>query len=97
MNDLKKLPKWAQTRIAEAEAARAPINKTGAEISGCHIENNGVRHDEHSAAAISSIADAIGKNADALKELAKSVSGSGVEVNFGDGIHLSHIQADNEA
>lgn len=94
MNDITKLPKWAQERIKAAEAKKEPTAKYGAYVEGCHIENNAIRHDENSAKAISSIAEALGKNADALKELSKSVSGSGVDVEFGNGIHFDNVRAD---
>lgn len=95
MRDISKLPKWAQKRIEEAEAAQVPVNKYGAYVAGCHIENNAVRHDEHSAKAIASVADAIGRNADALKELSKSLSGTGVEVEFGNGLHFQDVKVDS--
>lgn len=41
MHDIKKLPKWAQERIIEAEKQRSV---TGAVIEGVHIENIGVKH-----------------------------------------------------
>lgn len=90
MTDIKKLPKWAQDRIEAAERNQNTKN-VGAEITGCHVENNAVRHDKHSAKAIAAVAEAMGKNADAMKELAKSLSGTGVEVQFGHGINLSHV------
>lgn len=95
MHDLKKLPKWAQERIEQAETSR-PTTKTGANIESVHIENNAVKHDENSSAAIQSVADALGKNADALKELARSLSGSNATAEIGNGIYLSDVRADNE-
>lgn len=98
MNDIKKLPKWAQQRIEEAESKRN-ISEYGANIENVHVENNAIKHTEHTATAICSIAEALIQNsqanianAEAIKQLAKTMHSEGLEVEFGPGIQLSDIR-----
>lgn len=89
MGDITKLPKWAQKHIADLQSIQ---NVTGANVSGCHIEMNAVKHDEHSAAAITSIAHALEENAKSLGILAQTIVPKNVSPTFGPGIHLSDVK-----
>jgi len=91
MRDISKLPKWAQEEINSLREKQTTY-ETGASIEGCHIENNGIKHDPETVKAITAIAEAMGKHSEALRELSKSVSGSGQSIEFGSGIQLSDVR-----
>jgi len=96
MGDVRKLPKWAQEMIVELQQSQS---QTGASVAGCHIENVGVKHSEHTAIAVAQLCDALSAgaeavkaNAKAVKEIAKSLSASGANIEFGNGIQLSDVR-----
>lgn len=73
MRDLSKQPKWVQDLVDDLKKGQ---NKTeiGANISNCNIENNGVKHTEHTANAIFSLSEAMQVNANSIAETAKALS-----------------------
>ena len=91
MGDISKLPKWAQKEIQELKESKQS-NEYGAYIGNCSIEHNAIKHTKDTTRAICSLADALSKNADAIKEVAKSLSGTGVNVQFGHGISISDVK-----
>lgn len=89
MGDVSKLPKWAQEMIGELQGRQVI---TGADISNVSVEMCGFKHDENSATAITSIANALAENAKALGELSKAVMPKNVTANFGSAIHLDNVK-----
>lgn len=76
-HDLTKLPKWAQERIAKAEAEK---NQAYTTVSNCHIEQIGIKHDENTRGAIQAVAAAIEANARAAEKLASAISGGHISM-----------------
>lgn len=91
MRDTSKLPKWAQERIKNLEANQ---NKTeqGVVIQDVSIEQNAFKQDENFSVSVVAIADALGKNAEALKTLAQSIKPEHIDADFGSPISLSDVR-----
>ena len=90
MNDVTKLPKWAQAKIAELQSSQSI---TGANISGINVEMCGFKHDENSASAIAAIAEALAENAKALGKLSNAVIPKNVHAEFGSAVSMSDVRA----
>ena len=80
MRNYNSLPKWAQQEIEQLKQNQNTKN-VGAEVTNCHVENIAVKHSPGTSASIRSIANALKANADALSNLASSLSGKGVVLN----------------
>lgn len=89
MGDVTKLPKWAQEMISDLRTNQSVV---GAKLDGCHVEMNGFKHDENSAAAITSIANALSENAKALGRLSDAVMPKNVTAHFDSAFNLSNIR-----
>lgn len=89
-HNVQSLPKWAQEMITELR--NEPRHVTGANIEGVHVEMYGFKHDENSAAAITSIANALAENAKALGKLSDALMPEKVTANFDIAIRLSDIK-----
>lgn len=70
------------------------VNKTGASITNCSVVvNNSTAANEHTASAITALANAAKANADALAEMARALKGG--NVSSGPGISLTNVRADD--
>ena len=91
MNDVKKLPKWAQSMISELQSSQT---LTGASISDVSVNNIvGFQHNEESSKAIESVANALAENAKALGKLAESIMPKNVTQNNDAAVRLENIKA----
>ena len=90
MNDVTKLPKWAQLMISELQSSQT---LTGATISDVNVNNVGFKHNEESSKAIESVANALAENAKALGKLAENIMPKNVTQNNDAAIRLENIRA----
>ena len=90
MNDVTKLPKWAQLMISELQSSQT---LTGATISDVNVNNVGFQHNEESSKAIESVANALAENAKALGKLAENIMPKNVTQNNDAAIRLENIKA----
>lgn len=90
MNDVTKLPKWAQSMIQELQSSQS---LTGVTIRDVSINTIGFQHNEESSKAIESIANALAENAKALGKLAESIMPKNVTQNNDSAIRLENIKA----
>lgn len=90
MNDVTKLPKWAQLMISELQSSQT---LTGATISDVSINTVAFQHNEESSKAIVSVAKALAENAKALGKLAENIMPKNVTQNNDSAIRLENIKA----
>ena len=90
MNDVTKLPKWAQLMISELQSSQT---LTGATISDVNVNNVGFQHNEESSRAIESVANALAENAKALGKLAENIMPKNVIQNNDAAVRLENIKA----
>ena len=90
MNDISKLPEWAQEHIKELQQSQHMI---GANIEGVSIEVTGFKHNEESSAAIIAIASAMTEHSKALNTLANTIVPKNCTANIEQGISLSNVTA----
>ena len=90
MNDVTKLPKWAQSMISELQPSQT---LTGASVSDVSVNNIWFQHNEESSKAIESVANALAENAKALGKLAESIMPKNVTQNNDAAIRLENIKA----
>jgi uncharacterized Zn finger protein len=90
MNDVTKLPKWAQSMISDLQSSQS---LTGATISDVSVNNIGFQHNEESSKAIESVANALAENAKALGKLADNIMPKNITQNNDAAIKLENIRA----
>ena len=90
MNDVTKLPKWAQLMISDLQSSQT---LTGANINDVHVNNVGFQHSTESTLAISSIANALAENAKALGKLSENIMPKNITQNNDAAIKLENIKA----
>ncbi len=91
MRDTTKLPKWAQAYIDNLESNQSKTEQ-GAVVQNCHVGQNAFKQDENFKDSVAAIAQALGKNADALNTLAASIKPERVNAEFGPAVSLSDVR-----
>ena len=89
MNDVSKLPKWAQNLIADLQKDQ---RVTGADISNCSVEMIGFKSDAESAQAITAVANALSENAKSLGKLAETIVPKNVNTHFDSAISVREVK-----